>query len=647
MSNDSLKTESIGELVQVITPDVERTSGASRTRPARTNLQQVRPDRLWADLALGNLVESLSVSRIQSHDEAEVAGRILELLQREIGCSLFMRIIRNADGELRDVWALGSEQLSSDSHQPLSRVRPAVLEALAGGKPVAVEVLRPKQLLVAIPKRRTPSVDTAYCFSLDCEDRERQEVVEFLERCTQLLETLASDADCTGAPFDQNSIELFAEKVDSSDNPRQTIRELAVLIREQLGCDIAVIGRQAGDGGSRVEATSVVSEFNATTDLAEMFADAIDEAVARERSTAVPSADIDNQHSALCHIRLMHQSQMQSVASYTMSIPGQRGQLVIIALSSARDAADLMLSRLQKCVQILRPSLSVMLCHGFSMTARIRRKIEVLRSTKRLPVMLATAVAVSALLAVPVDHRIKSVCVAEPVTRRFVQIPFDGTLDHSLVQPGEAVAEGQVLARMDRHDLDLQMTALKAERVRQLKVRQSAQAAGQYGESQIAALEVDRIDAELAVLENHARQLAISSPLAGIVVEGDHENSAGARVTAGQSLFEIAPLDEMTIELEIDETAVSHIKVGQQASIELHALPGREWTGVIDRVEPRAEIRDDRNVFIVAVRINNGEGLIQPGMQGRAYAMVGKQSLGRNLFEGGYERVRAVLHALR
>jgi hypothetical protein len=75
----------------------------------------------------------------------------------------------------------------------------------------------------------------------------------------------------------------------------------------------------------------------------------------------------------------------------------------------------------------------------------------------------------------------------------------------------------------------------------------------------------------------------------------------------------------------------------------LDAYPGRVWEGSLERLHPRSEVRDDKNVFIAEVALDNAEALLRPGMEGRAKIVSGPQRLGWILFHEPYYRLASWL----
>ena len=111
----------------------------------------------------------------------------------------------------------------------------------------------------------------------------------------------------------------------------------------------------------------------------------------------------------------------------------------------------------------------------------------------------------------------------------------------------------------------------------------------------------------------------------------DRKKSEGIPLTQGQSLFEIAPLDKMVVEIGIPEEDIGYVAVGQTLSVSLDAVSGRTWEGTVEKIHPRAEVREQEHVYICEMSINNESALLRPGMRGRAKISTVMRPLGWNL----------------
>jgi len=239
---------------------------------------------------------------------------------------------------------------------------------------------------------------------------------------------------------------------------------------------------------------------------------------------------------------------------------------------------------------------------------------------------------VLALLVVPWPYRVAARSQLQLVERRFIAAPFDGILAETFVASGDVVAANQRLAQLDDRLLEIELASRTAEMTSQQKRRDAALARGDVAESQIADHEVQRLTAEIELVQSRLANLEIRSPIDGVIVSGDLDKAEGAPVETGQQLFEVGPLDQMVVEVSIPETDIARVEIGDRIALRLDAYPTRRWTGAIERIHPRSEIIDDASVFVAEVHLDNPDGLLRPGMKGRARISTGWRPLGWKLF---------------
>ena len=168
----------------------------------------------------------------------------------------------------------------------------------------------------------------------------------------------------------------------------------------------------------------------------------------------------------------------------------------------------------------------------------------------------------------------------------------------------------------------------------------SARAKGDIALSQIAKSEMKRHGAKAMILQQQLENLEVRSTIAGIVVSGDLEKVEGAPLEMGQTLFEIAPLEEMVAEIGIPESEIQYIEPGMEVAIKLNAFPFETWTGTVIQIHPRTEIIEDESVFVAQVKLSNEDGKLRPGMKGSAKIKSNSAPLGWNLFHQPWESVR-------
>jgi HlyD family secretion protein len=103
----------------------------------------------------------------------------------------------------------------------------------------------------------------------------------------------------------------------------------------------------------------------------------------------------------------------------------------------------------------------------------------------------------------------------------------------------------------------------------------------------------------------------IYAPFNGIIssVTGQIGASVG-----GSSILTIIEDSSVKIPVQVDETEIAKVKVGQRAEITLDALPNETFIGKVTNVSPKATVQQNIAVFYATVTINNPELKLRPGM---------------------------------
>jgi multidrug efflux pump subunit AcrA (membrane-fusion protein) len=114
--------------------------------------------------------------------------------------------------------------------------------------------------------------------------------------------------------------------------------------------------------------------------------------------------------------------------------------------------------------------------------------------------------------------------------------------------------------------------------------------------------------------------------VSGVVVEGDLKRRVGQAVTKGDALFEISQLDNLRAKLEVPEDVIADVEVGMQGELSSAANPGTYYRFEVERIEPMATVKEQKNVFGVKVRLLETSGPLRPGMAGVAKIDAGKRS---------------------
>ncbi len=112
-------------------------------------------------------------------------------------------------------------------------------------------------------------------------------------------------------------------------------------------------------------------------------------------------------------------------------------------------------------------------------------------------------------------------------------------------------------------------------------------------------------DAEAAarLAEQRIKQSIVRAPIAGVVYQFDLKR--GAYLNAGDPVASIGNLERVRVNVYVDEPDLGRVTRGLPVSITWDALPGRTWTGVVDKTPTQVEALGTRQVGEVACIIDN------------------------------------------
>ncbi len=247
---------------------------------------------------------------------------------------------------------------------------------------------------------------------------------------------------------------------------------------------------------------------------------------------------------------------------------------------------------------------------------------------------------VGSALLLPVPFRVSCDVQVQPVQRRVIAAPFAGILREVNAEAGDTVQAGDVLARMDDTELRLEHAELQADVDRLTRSQDVNRAEGKEVEAILDGHKLTQAEARLALLQSRLSHLDLTSPVSGVILSEDLKRAEGIPVRVGQSLFEVAPLDNMRVELRIPVDQIDQIEVGQSVQIGLISQPGGPLLAQVDRLLPTAETVDGVHVFLALASLPDQSPALRPGENGQAQITIGQRSLWWVLFHRPWQKLR-------
>ncbi len=225
------------------------------------------------------------------------------------------------------------------------------------------------------------------------------------------------------------------------------------------------------------------------------------------------------------------------------------------------------------------------------------------------------------------DYRITARARVEGSVMRVVTAPGDGYIASADRRAGDLVEMGDLLARLDDRELLLEQVKLDSQLEQLDKEYRAALTIHDRSATAIVNSRKQQTNAELALVHEQLLRTHLTAPFAGIVVSGDLSQNIGSPVESGQVLFEIAPLDDYRVVLEVDERDIGEVANSQSGALTLSGLPGTTVGFTVNRIVPLSTPHEGRNVFEVLAGLDATNDLFRPGMEGIGKIKVDQRKL--------------------
>jgi len=194
----------------------------------------------------------------------------------------------------------------------------------------------------------------------------------------------------------------------------------------------------------------------------------------------------------------------------------------------------------------------------------------------------------------------------------------EGEVREILVEEGDEVKAGNVLARLDGDRLRLELNESRA-RLDQMKSdferNQDLREKGLLSEGEFEKLRYDleALEASFNLASLELDYTQIRAPIDGVVSE--RYIKLGNTIGVGEPAFRVTSFDPLVAYLHVPEREYRQIKAGQPVAIDIDALAGQRVIASVTRVSPVVD--PETGTFKITIEISDEERRIKPGMFGR------------------------------
>ncbi len=208
----------------------------------------------------------------------------------------------------------------------------------------------------------------------------------------------------------------------------------------------------------------------------------------------------------------------------------------------------------------------------------------------------------------------------EPVEEARIVTRVEGEVLEILVEEGETVSMGQVLARLDGERLRLRLAEVKA-RLDQTRreYRRNVQLNERGLVSQTAfedvRYEMEALESDYRLARLELSYTELKAPFDAVVTERLIKH--GNMLPVGTEAFRIANVSTLEANLSVPQREMSKFTAGQSAILALDALPDQQFAGTVLRVSPTVDPLS--GTFRITLAVPSEGNTLRPGMFARAH----------------------------
>ena len=200
----------------------------------------------------------------------------------------------------------------------------------------------------------------------------------------------------------------------------------------------------------------------------------------------------------------------------------------------------------------------------------------------------------------------------QPYVKNNIVPQAGGRITKINVEIGDFVKAGQVLAEIDKAQLQQAQLSLKNQEVELARLK-SLYEAGGLSKSDLDAIEL-QYNVTKTQVENLLENTVLRSPINGVVTARNYD--VGDMCSMSAPIFTVEQIIPVKLLVGISESDYSKVKKGDSVEIKADAVPDKTFYGKINRIYPT--IDPATRTFTVEVVVQNNYRTLRPGMFVRA-----------------------------
>lgn len=208
----------------------------------------------------------------------------------------------------------------------------------------------------------------------------------------------------------------------------------------------------------------------------------------------------------------------------------------------------------------------------------------------------------------------------EAMVSNNIATPTGGRIKRILVEVGQNVRKGQLLAEMDNSTLrqaDIQLQEQKNNYARIDELYRVGGISKSEWEARKRALDLAQNSFE-NILEN----TQLRSPINGVITKRNY--NAGDVMSPSLPLFTVEQLNPVKLRVNLSEIYYPIVKKGMPVTVTSTTLPGETFSGSISLIHPT--INPQSHAFVAEIQVNNPQNKLTAGMYAQVSLSLGERT---------------------
>lgn len=407
--------------------------------------------------------------------------------------------------------------------------------------------------------------------------------------------------------------------------------KFVVELAHLLGCDRVSLGYMR-QRKAKVRFISHSAQFGRRMNLVDAIQLSMSEAADQKQTVRYPPPQ-DSQLLTRAHAALVE----ASGASYAMSVPLYRDNQFYAVLTleradaefSARDArlCEALAAIAESVIEDKRLNDRWLIVKAWDTFVTQSSRVLGVGYVGRKLVLMGLLIVTVFFATFEADYRLAADVVLEGSVQRVIAAPFDGYIKNAQLRAGDISSAEEIIAELDDRELRLEQYKWKSELAQRQTQLEDALGSRERAKIRVLSAQVEQAQAELQLVGSQLERVQLRAPFPGILVSGDLSQRLGSAVTTGEELFRIAPLDTYRVIMQIPESRIEDIALGQHGQVLLSALPQAPLDVVVSSITPITEAREGATYFRIEGTLRGATDGLRPGMIGIAKIAVDRRLL--------------------